>query len=561
MNLADIWKLTPLGVVEKVRRTYGLGADLGNASSSVHRKRRNAIATRLRLYRDDAHVDFYQVINRVFKDRKVRGDRYDMVELAEHRNITRGIVDEISSLYDRPALRSMPSESATNSYRGICKLLDVDDIMQEGLRLTTLCNDVLVWSTVNSAGKPSLRLITPDLFDAIPLPDDATAIAALLFDRAPDSPDNAKAICFELWDAEFRYLLNRDGRLVDEFGNFATHPVPHGQRGLPGFIMHRRKPMEFLLDARHGADITSAHLAVFLIDCMILRLAKSQGERQPILTGDMANVATRQSLDGETPLALPPGVIATMLDSKTSPEHYIQVKSDIIAGIEAAYGVDYGDRNDQSGTSFIARRSKLVELREEHRRRSLMHERELCDLLGFDGNSLAVDYREQAVAVSATDEVALLRDKVKMGLDSPIDFLMRKNPDLTRAEAFASFERNIEEYATYIKMIRALNAPDLSGDIPIDGTNVDGQATIAAAPASTPTAPVVEIAKTALNGAQISSLLEILRSYVDGGVSRDSAIALLALAFQMGSDEASRILGPVNFSPSDGASQSASSAP
>lgn len=488
MTLSTMWNLSHAGVVEHVRKVYGIG-DAATSHDNPHRMRRERMATRLRLYRDDGERDFYRLINKVFKDEKVRKDRTDMVEVASHQNITRDLIDEVASLYDRPAVRTIEDSDANDlKYRDICALLEVDDIMQEGLRLTALCNEVLVWSTVNSLKKPKLRLVTPDAFDAIPLEDDATELAAVLFDRAPSLADKTeqgrRRVHYELWDEQFRYLIDAEGRLVDGLGNLALRPAEHGQGRIPGFLMHRRKPMEMLLDARHGKDITSAHLGVFLINCMTMRLAKSQGERQPILSGDMANVATRQSLDGETPLALPPGVIASMLDSKTSPEHYLQIKNDIIEGIEDAYGVDYNDGAEQSGSSFVARRSKLTELREEQRRRSLLHEKMLCELLGHDPAALTVDYREQAIPVSATEEVSLLQDKLKMGLDSPIDYLMRKDPDLTRDEAQALFDRNIADYANYIKVIRELNAPadatamDAGNSPRTNGVNNDGTASI-----------------------------------------------------------------------------------
>src|SRR5690606_16709351 len=58
------------------------------------------------------------------------------------------------------------------------------------------------------------------------------------------------------------------------------------------------------------------------------------------------------------------------------------------------------------------------------------------------------------------------------------------------------------------------------------------------------------VADTALNGAQIQSLLELVQSYLRGEVSRESAKALMLVAFPtIDAQEAEGILGPKDFKP------------
>src|SRR5258708_14755125 len=105
-------------------------------------------------------------------------------------------------------------------------------------------------------------------------------------------------------------------------------PQEHGFTRIPGVLLHRREPDDCLLDSRFGRDITVAHDGVVLLEIMIMRLSKSQGERQPVLKGNLANVAKNQPMNGEDPVALPPGVEAEMLDMQTDPDHYILAKKD-----------------------------------------------------------------------------------------------------------------------------------------------------------------------------------------------------------------------------------------
>ncbi len=69
------------------------------------------------------------------------------------------------------------------------------------------------------------------------------------------------------------------------------------------------------------------------------------------------------------------------------------------------------------------------------------------------------------------------------------------------------------------------------------------------APAATGTESVQD---TALNGAQVSALLEIITSVVDGRLPRDSAIQVIASSFQLPPERAEKLLGTVGkgFKPS-----------
>ena len=58
-----------------------------------------------------------------------------------------------------------------------------------------------------------------------------------------------------------------------------------------------------------------------------------------------------------------------------------------------------------------------------------------------------------------------------------------------------------------------------------------------------------EIQKEAMNGAQISSLLEVIQAANDKAISRESAGAVLRLAFQLKPEDAIELLGPETFVP------------
>ncbi len=470
--LIDLYSTDHPSLVSWICRTYGLLSG-ENQYQNPHRMRRETIARRLRLYRDQSIPDVEEAINQIYEtdDYKTTLKRY--VFAAREQNVTRRIIDEIASLYDKPVLRILKDAAQSDRLRAEEKRLHLHEIMQEAHHLLTLCNDALIWKYTGADDEAKLQIVTSDMFDAIPHPRDPYVPAGILIDVLPrtvlqgDARDQLPH--YELWDDTYRYLISKQGRLVEPDGQpLLGAPIQHGLKRIPGVLLHRREPTTCILDASYGADIESAHLGVALLNIMILRLSKSQGENQPILQGNLAGMATGQVMNGEKPLLLPPEVVASMLGMKTDPDHYLAVKKDKLSSVCQSYGMSYemfsNSESGDSGKLFVMRRQKLTEIRLESRRRAVMNEGEVLELIGFDSDGARYDFQEQAVPADASEELALLKDRIKLGLDSPIGYLMRKDPDLTRLDCLAMLKRNVEDFAMVMVLIRALNIP-MSGDV------------------------------------------------------------------------------------------------
>src|SRR5688500_11988779 len=236
-----------------------------------------------------------------------------------------------------------------------------------------------------------------------------------------------------------------------------------------GMLSHSKKPTSCLMDSHSGSDITSAHLGCALLEVMVMRLSKSQGERQPVLQGNLANMVKGQAMNGERPLILPPEVIATMLEMKTDPDHYLAVKKDKLSSVANSYGMSYeqlvyqetGD--SASGKAYVVRREKLTEIRRAQRRRWVNNEHDVARLMDFDPTGEVIDFQEIEVPAEATEKVALLKEKMPLGLDSPVAFLMREDPDLSRNDAIKKLESNLRDYAALVVLVRSLNMPSGGG--------------------------------------------------------------------------------------------------
>jgi hypothetical protein len=422
------------------------------------------MARRLDLYRDRPGRHIAQAIDQVYETAEMKDTLRRYIDVAKEENVSARIIGEVASLYDRPALRTLSKRN--EEFHAEEKRIGLHFIHQEAHRLTNLCNEVLVWQFKGADDKPKLRIITPDCFDAIPDTRDKLVPAGYLIDAAPSyahTPEQAKKLPnYELWDDKYRYLINAYGRIVDEYGE-PGQPWEHGLNRIPGVLFHRREPTEAILDGDSGEDIASGHVSVALLNVMVMRLSKAQGENQPVLQGNLAQMASGQVMNGERPLLLPPEVVASMLSMKTDPDHYLAVKKDKVTSVCLRYGISYeqyaNSETEMSGKAFQQRREKLIKICLEQRGRAVVHEEMVAELMGFDPSTIKADFQEQTLPQDANEEVDLLDSKMRKGLDSPVSFLMRKDPDLTRDDAVTLLKANLTDFAALVMWQRALNAP------------------------------------------------------------------------------------------------------
>ena len=463
--LHELYRVDHRAFAKWVADTYGIGVGAHQQSLNQHRLRRETMSRRLRLYRDQGSLDVCRLIDSLYTT-DYKDELKKFVPIAMGQNVTRRINDETASLYDRPALRILKDRD--EEFHKEERRLNLHELAQETHHLVNLCNEVLEWQFKGIGALTKLRIVTPDMFDAIPHPEDKLEPAGFLIDMPPTTaltgPERARLPHYEVWDDTYRYLLSADGLMVDREGKFISVPEEHGLSRIPGVLLHRREPVETILDDKHGADIESAHLGASFLNCLIMRLSKSQGERQPVLQGNLAAFAQGQSANGERPLLLPPEVTASVLDTRTDAEHYLQVKKDLIASVAQTYGMSYeqftlSETTIASGKEYQARREKLTEIRLEKRRRAVIHEAQTVELMGFESEGMRVDYAEQSIPADAMEELELLDKKMRMGLDSPVAYVQRKDPDKDRKEAIAFISENLADFARLVTAVRALNIP------------------------------------------------------------------------------------------------------
>ena len=141
---------------------------------------------------------------------------------------------------------------------------------------------------------------------------------------------------------------------------------------------------------------------------------------------------------------------------------------------------------------------------------------------------------DQEVATTRKTVAETDRSNIEMGIVSPREIAMsRYGGDTYSMETVVDFEER----------------DTLDTDSGDDTLGNDEEIGVSNSAPEVPGAAVENVAATAMNGAQVTSLLEVVMAVGMKTLSRASAIGILKVAFRMSEEEATEVLGPVDFVP------------
>jgi hypothetical protein len=156
--------------------------------------------------------------------------------------------------------------------------------------------------------------------------------------------------------------------------------------------------------------------------------------------------------------------------------------------------------------------------------------------------NMAIKFMDSPVIMSETEKLNNLKLRKELGLDSMIDLIMKDNPDYSKEQAEMKLKEILEN-----KINDAMSdSVDSSKE---DDSSEDSESNVvdinsAAKPDQPSVAePDVNIQKTALNGAQVTSMVDVVSKVALGLLPRDAAVNILFQAFNLEIAEADKILG------------------
>ena len=420
-----------------LRETYWENQD--NKTRKANAARRGAF------YAGGGDECMAELLTEVMQDKDTIELRRQWIRHAKHNNVLRRAINELATVYSAPAARTVDGDDNAAAYAEMQRRVRQDEVMQRVNRLGYLHRAVFVYPRVrlNAAGQrePVLEVVTPDRFDAITHPADPTMLVAISLDLATKSVTGMRQ--------HARLVITATETIaVDDAGMFDERTLtPHAYGRIPGVLYCVDAPSGGLFDSRATDDLESAHRAVWFENILLLKESKS-ATKQVVINGDVSRTARGQMSDTEGDMVLQEGTTATTLDRSMDLAMFRATARDIYETAAANHGIPpslLGHAGTQSADARELIRTPLKELRLTQQVGLRDVERDLATVqaavyAGIPGCAFAVDgwsidFADPQTPLGQKEALDVFEKERGLGLTSTEAEVMRRNPDLTKAQA------------------------------------------------------------------------------------------------------------------------------
>jgi len=430
----------------------------------VHRKAE--AHKRVALYTDDKDPILVSLISTVFDEAAVRAKFRKFLRVAKNQAPFKRVIDLVSRpVYAIPPVRIVEPEIGQANFEAIAKECRLNDRLDMVTRLANACNHVLVYPCYKpSLDRIELDILTPDMFSVITNPESPLTALAIIYEMPVMKEDGSKA-CYQIYTDDLEtFVLDENGRLVPGTRR------DHGYYRMPFTWAHRTERWGKFFDTTSGADLVAADEQCALLVLLAMRLLKTQGFNQLLVSGDTANISKEQVLDEENALVAGPDVNISKLETKTDAAHYLAMLEGTKLDAAANRGVSKARLNeDISGyTGFAQQEVGLMEERAEAVKMMQRVEEDLFEVLKMvsidrglpipEDATIKIDFPELISKYDRKTELEIADIERKAGLRNFLDDIKRLNPEIrNNSEAEAEFVANIKINTEAYQLLRELN--------------------------------------------------------------------------------------------------------
>lgn len=382
-------------------------------------------------------------------------------------NLTRYVADEISRVFDSAPMLACENEAGQ-------KLLDSQ--LKSGIlpllfktaevyaNLTGVCALHSWWDEQTQQVKNTI-LPSSALFVA-QRRDDPTEPEAVIYTReVRDTITPQPRIEYVHWDDErvFLFDLMTPGAMRPPSPD---NPEMINPYGILPFAWFRDQIAVGSFFSKSDEALANAQETLNVMLTSLNQLTKYQGFSQPVMSG--VDAKNPIMVDPSRPIRIPP----SLRDEQPGKFEFVTPGSkigDILDEIEkliertcSRYGISMqairGDTSNVSGYSLRIQESRLERRRVDtlplcraallqwweivktiHNTHSVQSERVPADA------ELTIDFAEPQYNEDPKDAIDVDAKKIEMGIISPIDVIMRDNPDLDERQAKAKYEQNLAD--------------------------------------------------------------------------------------------------------------------
>ena len=456
----------PDGSTDAINLTQ-LGEYLHKHYDTPSERDRNARhARRDVFYRDGGCEIMCQVVDKVFKDDRVRELRKEWVPFARFSNDVKRIVGEMSTVYAEPASRTVGGDAENvQRYVDLAAAVMLDEVMDEANRMVNLHRAILVGPRVRKHADGSRSMVidiaTPTAVRAVTHPYDASLVVGWLVKthaRPAHISTAPRVIAWQLWS---------DHEVID----LDEHLIPIGEPRAHGLGVCRWVPLTFNASSlpgfwpgEEGEDLIAAAISIWMSHILMLKETKS-ATTVPIISGDTTTMARQQAADTESPIEAPEGTSVTTVDMSMDTEIFTRAAEHVLERVGNSYGLSLTTLKHQGVQSAEAREILLEPLRALRRKQIKFFRRFEAELarvmaavarvdlpaLAFDATGFRIDFGEIQALTPKKQRMDEFDQAARLGIDNIIAMYRRENPDADEETARAAISENIAIRAWYVQ--------------------------------------------------------------------------------------------------------------
>jgi hypothetical protein len=432
--------------------------DIDVASGS---KRRDDLKERVRMFNNN----WSDILDRELK-KQFHEKTYPKVKLMldTSMNIFRRIIREICTVYREPASRTIagiaPERQA--DLDTLYQKLRIDQTMQVAHRYAKAATmSFLVVRRVPGEERLVIRVLTPDQVIVEVNPEDPTLIE--LFAYASEMQvDKKLRMIWTAYTKDERWFCGENGKVLKDseldkvFGLDAANEIREGEfvnvyETIPVVAFPAEFQVRDFWNENWNRDAYESNKLIGLLNTYENYLVKTQSFKQIVISADKVSETLKDSiLDPLFPMIAGADAQVTTLDLNTQLAAIDQVIRGKVAGIANNYGISQENfaltTQAQSGFSLKIANQSLQDIRsadiplcaavERALYRVLAKVAEVEDIASFDPDAeLTFNPGEVAWPEEWSTEQSRWEFEFKNGIASPVDYLITRDPQLSREEA------------------------------------------------------------------------------------------------------------------------------
>jgi hypothetical protein len=380
-------------------------------------------------------------------------------------NIFRRIVRDICTVYKQPAKRLLPAEN--KRWDELQKELKLDRLMMGAHRYAKAGSvSFLMVRAVPDTEKIVVRLLKPDCCWVEEDPEIPGEIIKFAYLVKIKKNERTVQDVWVTYTTETVSLCDKSGKVLSKNPFADGEPVERENKYgmIPVVAFHAETPLDGFWNINYNKDAYEANLKIGMLNTYGNYLVKTQSFKQIVISADQIDEELKgQILDPLFPLKLSPGATATTLDLNTrleAIESYIRYK---IFGIANNYGISSENfslsRQRASGFAIKISNHALEEIREADIPLCTDVERDLYRIIAKVNNTErgAEELPDETIQFTPgevsfpeewTTEQTRWEFEFSNGISNQIDYLLSRNPAMTRQDAQSRLAMIAEENKT-----------------------------------------------------------------------------------------------------------------